>query len=196
MSTLDLNDAKLIEKPFPHFSSAECLDTVTADTMLRWFENGAPWHRFKDDFYDFEGVNLHDAQLPSELSFLIEEPFLNALRRDFERIFETHLGARAGVAAQRMLAGRDIGVHSDFGPERQTHRLVLQLNRGWTIAQGGILMLFDEEQPERITDQHCFYLPIHRSAVGFAISAGSYHAVSRVREGVRYTLGISFYGDV
>lgn len=196
MPVLDLAGAQRTEQPFPHFACAGSLDVAMAEPLLRWLEDDAPWRVFTDDFYEFEGVNLRDTELTADLKVLVGDAFLDGVRRDFERIFDTRLGPRAGVAVQRMLPGRDIGVHTDFGPERQTHRLVVQLNRGWTLAQGGLLVLLDEARPERITDRHCLYLPEHRSIVGFEISERSYHMVTRVREGARYSLCISFSGDV
>lgn len=195
MPALDLADAELIHHPFPHFAAAECLDAESAEAILLWLETGAPWRVLRDDFYEFEGVNLRDTRLPLDLAYLVGDLFLDAVRRDLEQIFGTRLGGRAGVAAQRLVPGRDIGVHSDFGTECQTHRLLLQLNRGWSFGQGGILMLFEQERPERVTEEQCLYIPEHRSVVGFAISERSYHAVSRVQSGDRYTLCVSFAAD-
>lgn len=193
--TLDLADATLIHKPFCHFAAADCLDEATADRLLRWFESEAPWRGYRDEFYDFDGVSLHNVQLPAELAFLVEQPMLDRLRQDLEAIFDTRLAPRVGVAGQCLRPGRDIGVHSDFGPHCQSHRIVLQLNRGWSFAQGGILMLLDTDQPTELTDDHCLYVPEHRSVVGFAISERSYHAVTRVVDGDRYSLCFSFSAD-
>ncbi len=195
LPVLRIAEAELIAKPFPHFASVECLDVLSAENILRWLENDAPWRSFVDDFYEFEGVNLRDTRLPLTLNYLTKAPFLEVVRRDLEHVFGTSLGGCPGVAVQRLLPGRNIGVHTDFGSLHQTHRLILQLNRGWSIEQGGVLMLFDEECPDRVTDEHCLYLPEHRSAVGFAISETSYHAVSGVLAGERYSLCISFAHD-
>jgi hypothetical protein len=192
MFALDLAGAEHSDTPFPHFVCGDALDDPAADQLLRWLEDGAPWRTFADSFYEFEGVNLRDTELPVALRPLIGDVFLDGVRGELERIFGARLGPRAGVATQRLLPGRDIGVHTDFGPEGQTHRVVIQLNRGWELAQGGLLMLLDEERPERLTDRHCMYLPAHRSAVGFQISERSFHAVTRVRSGARYSLCISF----
>jgi hypothetical protein len=192
MFAIDLTRAEPSELPFPHFVCAGCIDVGTAERLLCWLEGDAPWRVFSDDFYEFDGVNLRDADLGDGLGVLVSDSFLDGVRRELERVFAARLGQRAGIAAQRLLPGRDIGVHTDFGPQGQTHRLVLQLNRGWAVDQGGLLMLFDEERPERLTDRHCLYSPEHRSAVGFQISERSYHAVSRVRAGARYSLCISF----
>src|SRR5262245_59064633 len=121
---IELSDAELVERPFPHFVATDCLDPESAGALLAWLEHEAPWRMFADEFYEFEGLNFHDTRLPAEFAYLISDSFLSAVRADLERIFRTALGGRAGIAAQRMVPGRTIGVHTDFGPQRQTHRLV------------------------------------------------------------------------
>jgi hypothetical protein len=67
---------------------------------------------------------------------------------------------------------------------------LIQLNRGWDEANGGLLMLFRGPEVEAL-DQ--IVPPTSRSAFGFEISNSSFHAVSQVHQGDRYTLVFSFY---
>ena len=57
------------------------------------------------------------------------------------------------------------------------------------MAQGGLLMLFRSEAPESV---HSALLPTHGSGFAFEISANSFHAVSSIRTGERYTLVYTF----
>jgi hypothetical protein len=75
-----------------------------------------------------------------------------------------------------------------LGPE-ETHRLLIQLNTGWEPKQGGLLMLFGSDSPESL--QHVI-LPAHDSGLAFEISPSSFHAVSTIKRGVRYTIVYTF----
>jgi Rps23 Pro-64 3,4-dihydroxylase Tpa1-like proline 4-hydroxylase len=93
------------------------------------------------------------------------------------------------VTAHKLLPGQTIRIHNDYVEGGESHRLLIQLNRGWTDSQGGLLMLFDSS---RIDDVRRVIRPLHASATAFAISAKSFHAVSTIRGGERYTLVYSF----
>ena len=67
--------------------------------------------------------------------------------------------------------------------------MLVQLNRGWDDANGGILMLFAGSRAE---DVERMVRPTHASAVSFEISPTSFHAVSTIHSGERYTLVYSF----
>ncbi len=90
----------------------------------------------------------------------------------------------------KLVNGHTIRLHNDFIPGRETHRLLIQLNRNWQDENGGFLLFFNSSAPE---DIHRVIHPVHNSSVGFAISPKSNHAVSTVYNGERYTLVYSFY---
>ncbi len=87
------------------------------------------------------------------------------------------------VWAHRLAVGDGIGVHNDNTPSE--FRLVVQLNRGWKLDFGGIAIFFDSNsqlKPARA------YLPHSNSAVAFRTDHRSYHAVTDVFGGTRYSL--------
>ena len=129
--------------------------------------------------------------MPSPLKFLTEQPFLNDLRSKVERIFEVRLEDRIDCTVHKLVPGQRIRIHNDFIPGQETHRVLVQLNRGWHDDQGGFLMFFNSQDP---SDVHRVFSPVHDSVVGFAISEDSNHAVSTVHGGERFTLVFSFYG--
>lgn len=192
MDVFSFNLVHAEENPFRHFSVAGCLDIGISDLLLAWLENGANWQPLSDEFYNFYGVNLRTTPPPASLSPLTDDAVLAKVHGQMEKLMDAELGMYIGVAAQKMTPGCHIGVHTDFGSENQTHRLVIQLNRGWNQENGGILMMFDEESPVDISGKHRYYLPRHRMGVGFQISARSFHAVSPIVTGERYTLCLSF----
>ena len=100
------------------------------------------------------------------------------------------LANRVEVVAHKLVRGQRIRQHNDFIPGYETHRLTLQLNRGLDEAAGGWFVLFSGPEP---SDIHKILLPRHNSALGFAISQSSFHAVSPLARSERYTLVFSFY---
>jgi Rps23 Pro-64 3,4-dihydroxylase Tpa1-like proline 4-hydroxylase len=90
-------------------------------------------------------------------------------------------------------AGQRLGIHNDCMDNGPDYRFLIQLNRGWTMEHGGLLLLFD--QTTAAEDPCCRkgYLPISRSAVAFEISKRSHHAVSRVLDGRRFTITYSLF---
>ena len=97
----------------------------------------------------------------------------------------------ASFYEQYEFPGQRIRIHNDFIPGRETHRLLLQLNRDWSEDCGGMLLMFQRPQPDGISRM---IQPSSCSALGFAISPDSHHAVSTVHKGQRFTLVYSFYG--
>ena len=78
----------------------------------------------------------------------------------------------------------------DYLENGETHRLVVQLNRGWTAGDGGYFLLFGDDTPE---DLRVVLAPMSRQALLFEISHRSHHAVSKVVRGERYSIVYSFY---
>jgi len=66
---------------------------------------------------------------------------------------------------------------------------LIQFNAGWEVSQGGLLMLFGADTPETL---QTVLLPTHGSGFAFEISAKSFHAVSSIKAGERYTLVYTF----
>ena len=110
-----------------------------------------------------------------------------------EATFDIPFEERVNVQAHRLIEGQRIRVHSDFGEQPQTHRMVIQFGRGWDASWGGLLLLLKDWPNGELSPQDRYYPPIPRLAVGFEISPRSYHAVSVVRGGLRYSVVYSFY---
>lgn len=185
---------KRLRTPFRHFIVPELMQADVAEGLLGWFETGAPWrtHRI-EGFYEAYDMLLRERTMPRELRFLSRQPFLDHVRGHVGRLFREALDPYVHVAAHKMVPGYRMGVHSDFGETRQAYRLLVQLNRGWSAEQGGLLLLLDEEAPEAPNARQRYYVPVHRMGVGFEISATSFHGVSPIVRGDRYTLRFSFY---
>ena len=193
MSTLlRLSNVEIFSAPFQYIVCPEVLDPDTSHAVLAWFESDAPWKLVEADFYEQCEFSLWNVQLPTRLAFLREHMFLSAIKQRMTELFGVHLSHCVDITAHRLVPGQHIRIHNDFIPGAETHRLLMQFNRRWQDDHGGLLLVFNSADP---ADIHKIFRPVHNSAVGFAITTTSYHAVSTVYTSERFTLVYSFYGQ-
>lgn len=188
---LRLTSLEVFAKPFSYFTATEGFGEGLSSAILKWLETETRWELVEADFYEQYEFSLSNVLPPPNLTFLTERPFLDDLRSKVECIFNAQLGDAIDCTVHKLLPGQRIRIHNDFIPGEETHRVIVQLNRGWRDEQGGFLMLFNSDDP---SDVHRVLSPTHDSVFGFAISETSHHAVSTTHAGERFTLVFSFYG--
>lgn len=175
--------------PFPHFRVGELLSEETAAVLLDWLDTDAPWELRIADFYEQHEFSLLGCTLPTSVMHVISEGFIAQIAGELS----FRLGAppleMVDVAVHRLVKGQTIRIHNDYIGEVETHRLVVQLNHGWSVEQGGLFMIFANDDPESVAD---VILPVHRSAFGFEITEQSHHAVSTIYGGNRDSLVYTF----
>jgi Rps23 Pro-64 3,4-dihydroxylase Tpa1-like proline 4-hydroxylase len=183
-------------EPFDHAYSPRCISDALAQELLGWLETEAPWQeKVIDGFYRLEDCQIDKAKLPASLEELRSHRTTEAVRATLGRLFGRTPSGRVMVDAHRLYPGCSLRVHTDAGKNQtQTYRFLIQLNRGWGPAQGGLLMFLDEPAPTEASTRHRYFVPTHGSAVAFAISEKSFHAVSPVVTGTRYTVTYSYEG--
>ena len=187
---VDLSSARLESDPFPFSVVPHALcDSIEQATLL-WFEQAAPWDLTEESFYSQHEFDMRDLELPSDVAQLAADSTLAAMRELTSELFRRRLGAAVDVTAHRLTAGQRIRIHDDYLEEGETHRLVVQLNRGWAFGDGGHLLLFGSRKPE---DVRIVLAPMSKQALLFEISERSHHAVSKVVCGERYSIVYSFY---
>ena len=187
---IDFTGIEFQNEPFDYFLLPKTFDDDESLFVLNWLETDAPWNLVEADFYTQYEFSVEDVKLPEQIAFLYERYFLDYLIEQFENLFSVRLKTQADLTAHKLVNGHTIRLHNDFIPGRETHRLLIQLNRNWQDENGGFLLFFNSSAPE---DVHRVIHPVHNSSVGFAISPKSNHAVSTVYNGERYTLVYSFY---
>ncbi|HXB67814.1 MAG TPA: cyclophane-containing peptide 2OG-Fe(II) oxygenase YhhC [Candidatus Acidoferrales bacterium] len=192
MNPLDLSGAVSHRYPFPCFTVVQVVSDELEQALLAWFESEAPWRLATMDFYEQYEFDFRDVSLPLDLAPLFSEGTLFDLRRNVGTLLGASLKPKIDITAHRLKKSQRIRIHNDARPDGETHRFLIQLNRGWSELNGGLLMLFRGPAVDTLED---VITPKSRSAFGFEISAASYHAVSQVYEGDRYTLVFSFYAD-
>jgi Rps23 Pro-64 3,4-dihydroxylase Tpa1-like proline 4-hydroxylase len=193
MSTpLRLSNVQVFSSPFHYIVSPEAFDPDVSHNVLTWLESSAAWKLVEADFYEQFEFSLWEAHIPPSLSFLREQVFLTVIKQRLAELFGVDVSYRVDITAHKLGPGQRIRIHNDFIPGAETHRLMLQFNRDWQDDNGGLLLFFNSADP---ADIHTIFRPVHNSAVGFAITADSYHAVSMIHAGERFTLVYSFYGQ-
>lgn len=175
--------------PFPHAVAYRLLPPVLADQVLAWFEDDAPWLLRVESFYEQYELNLHQVDLPAQLKGLVSEEMIDHLARQMLGPLTAEQLVLVEANAHKLLRGQTIKIHNDYIGGEETHRILIQFNRDWSDENGGMLMLFSSPNA---ADVARLIRPIHASAMSFEISPSSFHAVSTIRSGARYTLVYSF----
>jgi len=165
-----------------------------ADSMLCWLTEKAQWQPRKlDGYLGYCDISLQYGDLPRRLNALLALEALSELRASMGSFFQMDAKGYVRVTAHRLLAGSSLKPHCDLAPLKFTHRLLIHLNRGWTRDNGGLLCVFDGNPSAKKQTKQKLLLPAHRSAFAFEISNRSFHAVTPVVTGERYTLSYTFY---
>jgi Rps23 Pro-64 3,4-dihydroxylase Tpa1-like proline 4-hydroxylase len=187
---LDICAATLIDIPFKHFSMTETIPLKAQNQYLTWLEDYAPWRLIETNFYEQYEFSLLQQEFPEPIAQLAAPETLDSLRRNVASLFNTTLSERVDVTAHKLLPGQTIRIHNDFISGEETHRILVQLNRGWNDDLGGLLMLFSGPEPDQLNK---VVPPKSGTIQGFEISSKSHHAVSTVHGGERFTIVYSFF---
>ena len=187
---VDLSSARLETEPFPFSVVPNALCGGMEQATLSWFEQAAPWSLTEESFYSQHEFDMRDIELPFDIARLAADTTLAAMRELISALFHRRLGPTVDMTAHRLTAGQRIRIHDDYLDEGETHRVVVQLNRGWAAGDGGHLLLFGGREPE---DVRVVLAPKSKQALLFEISRRSHHAVSEVVRGERYSIVYSFH---
>lgn len=188
MSALD-PPVELRTKPFAHTTHRSPLPVPDCEAALTWMETDAPWKLRVASFYEQWELHLEPDLVPSDVRPVLSPRTIEHLIASMLRPITERDLTLTEVTAHKLVPGQTIRIHNDFLEDGETHRVLLQLNRGWDDDQGGLLMLFGGASPEELQR---VIRPVHGSATAFAISPESFHAVSTIKGGHRYTLVYSF----
>lgn len=189
---VNLSNIEYQTNPFDYFVGTDIFEDGLSHDILGWLEKEAPWKLVKKHFYEQYEFNFIDANLPAHLSFLKDARTFAFIKSKMEDLFRSRLSNKIDFVAHKLVEGQTIKIHNDFIEGKETHRFLIQLNRGWDIENGGFLMFFNSDDA---SDIHRVILPAHNSIAGFKISPASNHAVSTIKHGERYTMVYSFYNE-
>ena len=186
---LDLSDIAFFQAPYSHFQTSSAFYGNVAGKIYNWFSDDAPWRLVETDFYAQYECSLLNVMLPYELRFLTHPVSLRFVKQKMEKIFNVTLTETVEMTAHKLSNGQSIRLHNDYIGHQETHRLIIHLNPEWKDKNGGLFIICHSPKPE---DIYGIIRPLKNSAIGFAISEHSNHAVSKVHGADRYSLVYSF----
>ena len=126
----ELHSIEFETQPFDHFVGRGKLPAVGTG-WLDWLETEAPWELTTTEFYEQYEFSLLHVSLPPLVQGLASLGTLTALRHQMSGHFRHPLSRRVDVTAHRLVPKQTIRIHNDYIPGGESHRLLLQLNRGW-----------------------------------------------------------------
>lgn len=172
-----------VPSPYRHVRMYPILEPVLAERALSWLRRTGAWARQEGAFFRHDTFALTPDVVPTGVEALVSPKTLGSLRAILQSRFATEVEPFAHIEAHRSSARDDIGLHTDA--DVSEIRLMLNLNARWASGQGGVLQLQDcPGHPCRRARYH----PLHNSATAFRTAPDSYHRVSPVQRGERYTL--------
>jgi hypothetical protein len=177
--------------PYAHIVSPRFYTETFAETLLGWLESRQDWHLKEGILYAHHELGFSRFTHCKEIEGLWDGAVLARLRDAATRAFGTPVSSRININAHKLLPGQFANTHTDMIPE-ETHRLVVQLNRGRADDSGGNLMLLAGARP---ADLSVVFKQNSNSAVGFKLGAESFHAVGRVKAGTRFTVIYTFLAE-
>jgi hypothetical protein len=175
--------------PYPHTTSIYALPASEAGRTLDWMRSEAPWRLKVASFYEQWELPIDSKILPPNLHHLSEPAFVELLVEKLLRPITSKALTLVEITAHKLVIGQTIRIHNDFIEGGETHRLLIQFNTGWQDEQGGMLLLFGSASSK---DVRRILRPVHGSGLAFEISPSSFHGVSTIHKGERFTLVYSF----
>src|SRR5260370_11922251 len=99
------------------------------------------------------------------------------------------------MKATKMGVGQGVGINKD-SPDgnrgrTENYRLLYYPNREYKDLDGGQLFFYSVNDPPSVLDG---IRPVFNSGVLMSLSERSYHSVCEVKEGVRYTVAVLYWG--
>jgi hypothetical protein len=161
-----------------------------ADDVLDWLAGNDRWRRHDGGFYTADVMSVEKLDPPALCAPLFNAEGRSGLERAASLLFGEQLQLHGPVVAHRMTPPQGIGIHSDAPqPDEETHRLVVLLADGWSRPQGGHFVLLERDSPmsARMIIPHR-----HNTAIAFRLTGQSFHAVTTLTSGRRFSIVASF----
>jgi 2OG-Fe(II) oxygenase superfamily len=183
------------EAPYPHGVVEQVLADEVAEGLADWIADPATWLACDQADPPRRSFYWSSHGAPAPVADLLTVPLMAQLRMEAQEAFGKRFAEDFPVSANRYPAGQGIRIHNDYFPDPAahrhffTHRLIIYLSRDVDPGNGGLLGIFEQDDP---ATQVRTIVPGFNAGTLMAMGPHSHHAVSTVRTGVRYSLGFSF----
>jgi hypothetical protein len=182
------------EQPFPHCTADRVFPAELARELSEVLDDRSDWSYLEEAHYRTHTRHWWADELPPAISPLLTDDVLGELVSSMETAFDESFAGRFTVTANKQSRGHGSRVHNDHFPDPDhpyffTHRLIVYLTPDDRAAGGGQLGLFGSADPG---DLRRLITPVFNSGVAMAMGPRSFHAVSTITAGTRYSLCLSF----
>jgi hypothetical protein len=177
--------------PYPHIVSPQFYTERFAETLLTWLESDPGWRLKEAALFQQYELGFSKFKHCTEIQGLWDGAVLARMRDRVSHAFGVPVSGRINISAHMLMPNQHASIHTDNEPG-ETHRLVVQLNRGRAPDSGGNLTLLAGPTPG---DVAVVFKQTSNSAIGFGLGPASHHAIGRVRTGARFTVIYTFLSD-
>lgn len=197
-SALLFSNVETYDSPFRFFQVQEVLSPNFAEELLKWFETTNNFIMNNKSYFKNATFHVSSNNVPMSLQHLVTKENMFCIKKKVEEIFDVKFQDRFIISVHRYLPGEGTLIHNDILEEGSrdehffTHRFLVYLNRSWEKSDGGVLGIFNSNNPESLEK---LIEPLHNTAVGLAFTRKSWHAVSAVSKGTRYALHFNFVSE-
>jgi hypothetical protein len=180
--------------PYEHHITDQFFSPSALSTLCEDFQTTKSWKRAVKSFYDQWEINITEEGKCHGFKSLLEKEFLASLVNTSESLFNEKMSDFICIAAHKLVPGQGIGIHNDFvnKPGWPTHRLVVTFCTEYNDDHGGHFVIFNAEDEDSVCE---VLRPVLNGAIAFKISRNSFHAVSEIRKGSRFSLVFSFWSE-
>ena len=177
--------------PFRFWHVSGMLPASKHHALKMWLEQREAWQPVDGGFYcaDVFGIT-DDRHVPATLHGCLGRAGHAWLEAFASRLFGELMQLHGPIVLHRMQDGQGVGIHSDHPlAGEETHRIVLTVCRQQQSGVGGHFVLLGGTHPQ---DARAL-IPLHgNNAIAFRLDDVSYHAVTSVRAGRRFSVVMSF----
>jgi hypothetical protein len=172
------------EAPFPHVLTAGVLSAAQEAQVLSKLEEWE-WKDWGAEFFRIR-ISANADQLANFEALPALKALVSNVRPALETKLKKSLSRQVRLAVQMYEKNSAIGFHTDEAVSEV--RFVLNLNRSWTLSNGGIWILSMEPTLEAAS----FLPPLSNTGFAFATNSNSFHALSRRSTGPSYAIVTSY----
>lgn len=180
-------------RPYRHIVLQNFLKQEKAEALQFAVSRQQSWERKTTSWYSQDSTSLNATTLSSD-----------PVVKDFQRLIlgdtfcrwvshmvDDHNLERPEAVLHRLRGGDRIEVHNDYIPvDGERLRCLLHLGSSDSEQDGGQFVIYKDEDGQNPIQ---YVPPAYNSLLIFAIGPTSYHAVTPVKSGPRFTAVVSFY---
>ena len=181
---------------FRRFVFDKFLESNFAMGCLHDIERVAAWNRVETEFYSQDEYILGkegDRDMGGSLTRLMRTFSSIEMRSWIARAIGCIVAVPPTAVAHRLRRGDYIGFHNDYRKDGEMIRLVLMLGNG--NNEGGVFVAMGGNDAGNGNEALEAVFQEHNRLLAFCVSRRSYHLVTEVNEGDRYSVVFSYHPE-